>query len=225
MLGAFALLFILFAMFAKDVRIRYVAVAVPALVILSMFGARNLFQVCMQLPRGARGKVNWLAGCGITVTLLWCSGLYIWKQFSLVQPFEYIRGEVTRSQYIANYRKEYSAMKYMNENLEADAKVLFFFIGNRGYYCDRAYLFDMRGDQSHFQQIVAGSKDEAMVRLGVQELGISHLLINDTFFRRWVDQTFTRDERVIVHGFFKRYVEFVFVQSGYKVGRIREEGP
>jgi hypothetical protein len=56
---------------------------------------------------------------------------------SIVIPFSYLSGAVSRNEYLENYRREYPVMQYINDNLPAESLILFIFLGNRGYYCDR----------------------------------------------------------------------------------------
>ena len=66
---------------------------------------------------------------------------YLVNQFAYVDPFRYLSGKLSRDEYIAKFRPEYDAMKFLNESLPKDAKVLFAFVGDRGYYCEKDYFF------------------------------------------------------------------------------------
>ncbi len=51
MMLAFSILYILFAFFQRDMRIRYISPTVPFLVILTIYGIRNLFVMLNTIPR------------------------------------------------------------------------------------------------------------------------------------------------------------------------------
>ena len=113
-------------------------------------------------------------------------------------------------------------MRYVNENLQQDARILFFYLGNRGYYCDRDYVFDMQKGVSTFQEIVkrAHTPDEVFSEL--KKMGITHLLIRCDIFGRWVKTDFEMRERQIVGQFFEKYVKMLYFKWGYEVAHLQE---
>jgi len=216
-LGAFAGLFFLFAFFSSALRIRYIGPILPALVILSVFGMVNLVQI------GRLFHSHGLCTFAIFVILssaLWLNATYIAHQFDQVRPFEYVTGEVTREEYITRYRPEYPVMEYINTHLGPDAKVLFIHMGNRGYYCDREYVFDLQGNKSSFQQLVRKSTDPEKIRDGLNRMGVSHLLVHCAIFRKWVGSQFDSEDQQKTRLFFAKFVKLEFFKSGYSLFRI-----
>ena len=55
--------------------------------------------------------------------MLALNGAYVYQQYNYVQPFGYIRGQISRDDYIARYRSEYPVLQYANRNLHGDANV------------------------------------------------------------------------------------------------------
>jgi hypothetical protein len=49
---------------------------------------------------------------------------YLVDQFRVVNPIGYLSGKVGRQMYITRYRPEYCVMKFANEHLVGDAKIL-----------------------------------------------------------------------------------------------------
>ena len=114
----FALLFLCFSFFSAVIRIRYLSPIIPPLVILSVFGVKNLIEVFKQ---SYSNFMRWLALALVVLILGFSFSLnanYLIRQFKYVKPFIYLGGSVTRDKYIAKYRPEYQAMNYINENLD-----------------------------------------------------------------------------------------------------------
>ncbi len=141
LLAAFAVGYILYAFFTKDMRVRYIAPALPALVVLAMFGLRNLYDLAHACAsRKARLGVTTLIH-GAMVLMIVLNGHYMIEQFQSVAPLNYITGQVDRGTYIQKYRPEYAALQYVNRHLPQDARLLAIFLGRRSYYCDRDMVF------------------------------------------------------------------------------------
>ena len=141
-------------------------------------------------------------------------------QYKYVRPFDYLSGTLTRHEYIEIFRKEYPAMRYINEHLSSDVRVLFFYLGNRGYYCDRDYIFDMQKGVSTFWEIVKKSNSPEEVLTGLKNRRITHLLIRYDIFERWVKTDFKDRERDLVGQFFDKYVKSLYFKWGYGVSRL-----
>jgi len=145
---------------------------------------------------------------------------YVRAQFRYVNPFSYISGSVSRDNYISQYRFEYPAMQYINQNLSSDSLVLFVFLGKRGYHCDREYVFDMRGHKSTLRQLIKKSDTPDTIVLGLQKMGITHMLINNDIFDRWVKVNFTDSDLQLLREFFQNHVTLLFFERGYGVFRL-----
>ena len=216
----FAVLFFGFGFFSSTLRIRYISPIIPPLVILSMFGIRKMV---LTVPESYSGTIKGIA-LGIIfllVSFLLCiNGGYIVNQFRYVDPFSYLRGTVTRDEYVERYRLEYPAMRYINENLPADVRILFIYLGNRGYYCDREYVFDMNRNRSTLRQLVKRADEPEKILGGLKEMGITHLLTNYDIFDRWVKTSFTNKDQKLLREFFEKYVKVLYVKWGYGVSQL-----
>ena len=138
--------------------------------------------------------------------LLWLNGDYIVDQFRYVNPIRYLNGTLSRDNYIDKYRFEYPTIRYINENLPLNAKILFIYIGNRGYYCERSYIFDIIGNRSMLHQILKRSNRPEEILKGLKSKGITHLLIRYDLFEPWVKSDFTITEQKLTGRFFKEHV-------------------
>ena len=97
---------------------------------------------------------------------------------------------------------------------------MFFYLGNRGYYCDRDYLFDMQKGVSTFWEIVRRSNSPEEVLTELKNQGITHLFIRNDIFERWVKTDFDNRERQLADQFFKKYVKLLYLKWEYGVSRL-----
>jgi hypothetical protein len=214
---AFACLFFLFAFFTSTIRMRYISPMLPPLVILSIFGIRRFSEMVESLGNPMGQKIGGATILLVILFSLWLNASYIFNQYVKVRPFDYLGGTLTRDEYIERHRPEYSAMRYINDNLAPDVRILFIFLGNRGYYCDREYIFDIRNNKSIFQQLLKGSASTEEFLLRLQGLGITHLLVYHDIFDRWLKEVLTSEEQEFLRLFFEKHVTLLYFKNGYGV--------
>lgn len=216
----FVVLFFAFAFFSSSLRIRYISPIIPPLVILSIFGMRKMVEVVLGLGPMYLRNMGFAAVFLVLSFSLWQNAWYILDHYKYVDPFNYLYGNLSRDEYIDKYRLEYPVMRYINKDLPYDARILFIYIGNRGYYCDREYIFDMSYNRSTLRQLVKGSSDPETILMGLKNMGITHLLIRYDIFDKWVMTNFTRRDRGVMKAFFKKYVKLLFFKWGYGVSQL-----
>lgn len=210
---AFAVLFFAFAFFRTDLRIRYISPIIPPLILLSVLGIKNIMDRVGDLKgQGTKRALPLLLVSALTVGLV-LNGLYTLNQFRYVQPFAYLRGHLSRDAYISKYRPEYPALQYINRHLPSNALVFFNFVGNRGYYCERDYIF---GEDLMGEVFLAPKSPEEMVRV-LRDKGISHLLIYEPLFEKWIRDNRSDGDRYVVRAFFKKYVRVLYHEKGFSV--------
>ena len=208
---AFTLLFFGFAFFTAVFRIRYISPIIPPLVLLSVFGIKNFFDFTES--RSSRlyynvGKAFIVISLGFFLIL---NGIYITNLYKAVDPFPYIKGKINRDEYISRFIPEYPILKYINNNLSPDAKIYFIFLGKRGYYCDRDYIFNI-GIISHL--IKSAHKPKDIIK-GLRASGITHLLINYRLFERWMGDNFTEERQALTRQFFQKYTNLLCFNKGF----------
>ena len=222
LLLAFAGLFFATAFFTSDMRIRYISPIIPPLVLLSAFGVRKMVSIISELRER---HLRYVGLAAVFLVLSFCLSLnayYIFTQYKYVDPFGYLSGAVSRDEYIDKYRPEYPVIRYINENLNPHDRILLLFMGNRGYYCDREYVFDMISNRSLLRELVKRSRKPEQILQGLKGNGITHMLIRYDIFDRWVkdEDNFTIRERELLGGFFKRHVELLYFKWGFGVSRL-----
>jgi 4-amino-4-deoxy-L-arabinose transferase-like glycosyltransferase len=219
--AVFAMLFFFFGMFTAVMRIRYISPIIPPLVILSVYGLHGFSawsrESRLTVLRHLGGAV---VGC-VLVAALWLNGGYLVNLYRYVSPFECLSGEISMDDYISRYRGEYRAMLFMNENLPEDARVLFLFIGNRGYYCDREYIYDMQGARSTFEELVNRSMNASEVSRELGLRGITHMLVDVGVFERWAGEKFDSEKIGLIQNFLTNHTRLIYIENGYAVLTLR----
>ncbi len=142
-MACFVVLYFLFALFQSGMRIRYISPIIPFLVILSVYGLSRLMELRRSVRSPFLSRTVPVAVFLAVILLLFYNGRYIVRQFREVRPLEYLRGEVSRDQYINRYRPEYALIQFANQKLPRNSKILVIFLGNRGYYFDGKVVFDL----------------------------------------------------------------------------------
>ncbi|MCI5163904.1 MAG: phospholipid carrier-dependent glycosyltransferase, partial [Candidatus Electrothrix sp. AX5] len=97
-LTAFSVFYFLFAFNTGVLRIRYLAPILPFLVILSMYGLKNLEKLG-EKHASKIGLTKLVWPLTVFLLLLW-NGSYISQQFIKVDPFSYISGRLSRDEYL-----------------------------------------------------------------------------------------------------------------------------
>ena len=210
---AFVVLFFAIAFFTRDLRIRYIAPIIPVLVVLSVMGAEK-FHRAIGKGRNARGEriAFVLLMIGLASALAY-NGRYVVAQFKEVEPFGYITGAVSRDEYLDRHRPEYAAMRFINNQLPQDAKVMLVFLGSRGYYCDRSYVY---GDEA-LGSVFLISENAQEMHSKLKDMGITHLLIYDPLFGRWVSGNLKERAERGLKPFFLNYAKLLYSQNGFSV--------
>ena len=184
-LVAFSVFYFLFAFNTGVLRIRYLAPILPFLVILSMYGLKNLENLGEKYAtRIGLAKLVWpLTVC---LLLLW-NGSYISQQFIIVDSFSYITGRLSRDEYLTKQIPEYPVLQYANKNLPDSAKIICLFLGWRGYYLNRPHLFDSHGNPDLLLSWLGQPESNVdMVLQNLQEQKISHLLLRADLMAQWL---------------------------------------
>jgi 4-amino-4-deoxy-L-arabinose transferase-like glycosyltransferase len=208
---SFSLLFFAIAFFTTDLRIRYIAPIVPPLIVLSSLGLNKIVGL-VQCTKNERIRIFGLAIIGsAAVFALILNGGYVLRQFRSVQPFGYLAGEVSRDDYVTRYRPEYPAMKYINDHLPPDAVVCLVFLGRRGYYCDRDYVHGEGWLDFAFRE--ADTPED--IHRSLSRSGVTHLLVNDPLFGKWVSDNFSSEKLMNIYSFIEKYTKIEFDMNKY----------
>ncbi|MGW8157681.1 MAG: ArnT family glycosyltransferase [Desulfoprunum sp.] len=219
---SFALLYFFLTFFQQALRIRYIVPIVPPLVILSMYGLRGLKDVLGRRTGGKNVKTPTAAVIvtGISCLMLGYNMHYLLKQFATVAPLSYLRGEITREQYITAYRPEYPAIQYANSLLPPDAKVLCIYLGNRGYYMNFQPVFEQPYDSSGiFSTFLRLNDQKKDILKLISKKGITHILLRDDLTGTWFN-LLTPQQKTFISPIFQNLTQPMFKLKGHTLFRI-----
>ncbi len=208
----FSLLYILIVFFQQDMRIRWIGPAIPPLVILSAYGLDAVL-TALRSRRPSRTPGKSVIVCIVLVCILASSNLiYMYRLFNAIAPLPYISGQISRSEYIEQFRPEFTAIEFANQALDDSTKILAFFLGNRRYYS----AHEIRFDYQTFQRLVhtSESPEEIFARLKTDK--VTTLLINYNAFDTWVQTAFgTDEEHQRIQAFFNQHTRRLFSANGH----------
>jgi len=213
----FAALYFAFAFFTANMRVRYILPMIPPLILLSVVGLRNLLSgfsgiVALWMRWGMR-----IGTFGIVSICLLLNLQYVITQFRIIEPFSYLNGSVDRVEYISKHIPEYPVIQYINKNLSPDSLLLFFFMGNRGYYYDRDYILDMKRNKSLIQETAEKAMKVEDILRKFLELKITHIVIHESLFAQWVNTSFSPNARMLMHQFMNRNLDMLYARNGYSL--------
>jgi len=215
-LAGFSVLFILLVFFKTNMRIRYIAPAIPFLVILSIYGIKNIFLI---IDRYATGKArNVIKGLSVAAVLIFFSfnACYISEQFRIVTPFQYISGKISKDQYIEKRRPEYAVIHHANVFLPPDARILSLFIGGREYYSNKEMAFDI----NLFKSSIRNSASPEEMNSNLIDIGFSHLLIRFDMFDDWCNHNLDQMEIQMVTRLLSDRNSLLYTKNGHGLYKL-----
>jgi hypothetical protein len=212
----FAVFFIMYAFFTVDMRIRYIAPVIPALTILSIFGAEAVIESARKQTFIVRGYLLKVLLVGAVLFWAVSSGGYYVKLFQKITPFEYIGGNISRGDYIKRHRPEYETLDYANHNLKGDIRLLGLFVGDRGYYSAHDIFFDT----GLIWRAVKRALKPADISRMLHSQGVTHLLVWHPLFVRWGNHNFDKKQRSILIDFYKNNLKLLYSKSNYRLYQL-----
>jgi hypothetical protein len=211
LLAGFAAIFLFYALFLVDMRIRYILPIVPPLIILAVYG---IFNVYMNIKR----PIYLFAV--LVVVAVW-HGMYVGRYFREAAPIGFLSGAETRDAYLDRMLPEYSAFQYINHLTPPSARIYLLFIGRRAYYCDRNYFHD-GGDLPWYLLAAATRVQNAdqIVRL-MREKNITHFLAREDLLTTFLAQNLSPKQAAVWNQFAQNRLTLLFRNRGHAVYEVR----
>jgi hypothetical protein len=217
LLGAFSLIYLLFAFFLVDMRIRYIAPIIPPLVILAVIGFQDLVGI-ISSRLSLRPRRLALGATGVFfLGLLGLNAAYLINQFGIVDPVSYLRGDISREAYILKHRPEYAAISFANRNLPENARILALFNGNRIYYSERELVCD----NESFRRAVNAARSSADLVQALKGSNFSHLLVRGDLFNQWAESQFKGEQKAVLQSFFGDALLRLYQGHGYVLFAVK----
>ena len=207
----FSVLFLLFAYFTTDMRIRYILPIVPPLVILSALGLDDWLHRLRKARPSAKEKIGKAGGILVLGVLFAWNGAYLVDLFKSVQPLDYLSGRLGRDEYIQQRWPEYAAYRFANAHLPEGSKLYGLFVGQRGYYSDREILLG----NERLTGFVHSAQTPAQLLCAFRKSGITHLIVGWELFSDWAKVVFSERERDLLDAFRQSDTHLLYEKNGY----------
>jgi hypothetical protein len=206
----FALLFLLYAIFLVDLRIRYILSIVPPLVILAVYG---IFNVYLRIKRPAYLFVA-------LITFAAWHGVYLWRYVVAAEPFAYLVGDETRSAYLSRMLPEYSSFKYIDSTVAPNAKIYLLFVGRRAYYCERDYFHDGGDLPGYLLAAIRTASSPDQIEQALRRKQITHLMAREDLLTSFLSHNLAPKEAAVWNQFAQTRLELKFRDRGHAVYQL-----
>jgi len=214
----FSVLYLMFAFFTVDMRMRYVAPIIPPLVILAVMGLRTIVTHSRKKFSPVIARVSIGVTLAVLLGLFMINTAYIYRQFKIVDPFSYLGGQLDRHAYIEKYRSEYPVIQYANVHLLGNDKILALFLGKRRYYSDREIIFKV----GVFRRAVKKAQSANEIAADLKNSAITHLIIRFDIFKPWSKAVFDNRQKEMLRTFYDSNLKLIFTKGGYGLYQLNE---
>lgn len=204
----YALLFFGLAAFTVDIVTRYLMPVIPVVIIVLVMGIRRSLQP---------GRMR-VFGAAALFGLLAFNFYYAEELYEKNRPFEAF--SIGREAYLSRTLPDYAAVSYANRTIPAASKVMLFFTGDRGYYWERDYLYTDRMGRG-LTAAVRSAKTPEDLKGYFTGLGVTHLLVNDSLFERFVNANLGPGEITLLTGFFREHAARLHKENGTSLYGIK----
>ncbi len=205
----FAVLTILIVFVQTDMRIRYVAPAVPALVVLSVFGLQSALAAAERRWPAVAWKPAILPL--VLAGLMAPNVIYARQLYAAIDPIPFLTGRTDRATYIAARRPEFVLLDHANRHLDDRARLLSLFLSGRHYYCDRP----IREAPGILLQAMRQAASDRDVAAALRSAGYTHLVFNAPLLNRWLNDNLEAAGLSLAASFFSRWTRPLLENQGY----------
>jgi 4-amino-4-deoxy-L-arabinose transferase-like glycosyltransferase len=213
LLASYSFLFVLYASFMVDMRIRYISPIIPPLVVLSVFGIQDFMLCGDEVGEKWIQRISRFVIVGLVLYCLFMNAEYVGNLFRSVNPVPYITGKTSREEYLMDNLPEYPAIQFANQIADDHVNILALFLGKRLYYFNKPVEF---GTQN-FARMVVGTADEVTLTLHLQKNGYTHCIIGINHFETWANQEFDDRQKQTVSKWLKNDCTLLFSKNGFAV--------
>ena len=217
---SFSVLFVLYASFMVDMRIRYISPIIPPLVVLSILGIRDVLLWVNGLSRKWIQVISRWVIAGCIFFFFSMNATYVAAVFRSVNPVPYVTGKTSREEYLVDKLPEYPAIQFANQINYDQVNILALFLGNRLYYFNKPVEF---GTQT-FAKMVNDTGEEMTLSSHIQKSGFTHGIIGIHHFETWANQVFDGKQKQIVSEWLKDDCRLLFSKNGFAVFELISNG-
>jgi hypothetical protein len=209
-MAGFVILYILLSLFLVDMRARYILPALAPLAVLSVLGLVTL----RSFPWGKA----WVAS---VLTLLLLNFFYLQDFLRRADLALYLQGKESKEEYLSRTLGDYDLWRYANRHLPEDAKVMMYFLGNRGYYCDRDYMYESYYSGKGLKRVLSRSPSAERLVEYFRELRITHIVLREDLFYQFTEANLLSAEKEAWMEFRTCYLRLLYERKGYQLYQVQ----
>ena len=209
-LAGFALVFLSYALFLVDMRIRYILSIVPPLIILAVYG---IFNAYLRIKR----PVYLFA---VLIVFAGWHAVYAWHYFREAAPLSYLAGYESRDAYLARMLPEYTSFQHINRATPPGAKIYLLFIGRRAYYCAKDYFHDSGDLPAFLLTAIRGAESADQIERALKEKNITHLIAREDLLADFLAHNLTPNQAAVWNRFAQSRLALSFRDRNYAVYQL-----
>jgi len=228
----FSIIFIFMAYFLTEKQVRYILPTIPFLAILAVMGIKDLVDKIGKKNLYSTSPFNKNAKSiarnfifAIVALLLVFNFIYLKTRMNIIKPLPYLFGEETKKAFLKRHLLHYDAVKYINNNLPADAKIFTMFLGRRGYYLERIYKNEASFGMNTINQMINSSVTEDSFKEFIHSMHVTHILMRTDLVDNCLKNNFSQEEIQRLMNLAKKYWHRVYEDNGYTVWDIQINRP
>ncbi len=147
------------------------------------------------------------------------SAFYGYQLASKAEAIPYLRGTISREEYLDKRIGEYPAIRFINNNIPKSATVYLLFTGNKYYYYRSSVKGGyLSGDLIRNWVNVSGSADEITEKFRSE--GISYLLYHVMRTENVFSSSFSNEELRRWNEFLTEHTQSIFVARGFRLLKL-----
>jgi 4-amino-4-deoxy-L-arabinose transferase-like glycosyltransferase len=206
----FVSLYFLFTLLLTDMRARYILPTLPPLAVLAALG----------IKKAGQGSGKWLAGSVLVGCLFW-NASYLYGHIQKAELGLYLLGKESREAYLSRKLGDFDLWHFANRHLPADAKVMMYFLGNRGYYSDREYIYEDYYSGRELKQFLSRSPSAERLVEYFKERRITHIALRKDLFDQFTEANLLSVEKEAWGEFRTRHLRLLYEGKGYQLYQIQ----
>jgi len=216
------------AYFLTEKQVRYILPTIPFLAILAVMGIKDLVDriggKASFSPSRFNKNVKSIARIfifAIIAILLIFNFIYLKTRMNIIKPLPYLFGQETKKAFLKRHLLHYDAVKYINADLPADAKIFTMFLGRRGYYLDRTYRNEPSFGMDTLNKMINSSTGEEKFKEYIKSMGVTHILMRTDLVDNYLKDNFSAEEIKRFLSLVKKHWRKVYENNGYAVWNIQ----
>jgi hypothetical protein len=226
----FSVIFIIMAYFLTAKQVRYILPVLPFLAIITVMGIKDLLDKLEERRLYSNRRVGKHIGSitkififSSVAILLMLNLYYLKKRTEIINPIPYVLGEETREAFLKRHLLHYPAVKFINEKLPEDAKILTMFLGRRGYYLNRVYKNESSFGMNTIREMLKNAEYEENFERYVRSMNVTHILMRSDLFEKFLHDNFPKEEiERFLKLFYKNWVK-LYESNGHAVWKFNDK--